>query len=167
MPYQPRGPYVFQSGRRAGKTVEHFMFEDYGFLTWFLYGMNRESNGQKNVLHQHLEWVLRRGENRKTKMICPQCRVRTVKFFSVLYGYGHDDFSVDLHYTCCENGGCREILRGMALGERPVFMPFRFSQLTNFERGDRRRIAELFKEVFEIPKPLTRGAVFQFFNEDV
>ena len=122
--------------------------------------------GEKNSFHRHLEWLLERGQNRKPEMICPQCGARIVEFFSLLFGHG-GDFSIGSHFTCCNNEGCKEILWDMACDKTPTFIPFEFSvQMRHNFRIDRRRVVGLFKEVFQLPRPLTRDAAFAFFKKD-
>jgi hypothetical protein len=165
LPYQPTGPYIFQSGKHVGQSAELLMFDDYGTLRWMLSKME-SAGGRQNVLHQHLAWLMQRGENRQTKMICPRCGTRPVQLFSVRYSYGGRDFSIGSTYTCCKMEVCRQALYSMSAENLPTFMSFRFSRLMNFGlRSDRLRVAEIFKEAFDLPKPLTRDAVFQFFNQ--
>jgi len=154
---------VFQSGKRAGKAIELLMFTDYDFLIWLLRKLDRESGSTKNTLHLHLEWLIQKGENRQTKMICPQCKKQPVKFFSVRYA--GDLFSIGSSYTCCKKEECIEKVRAMAAGKWPELLPFRFSVMGNFRlKADKRRIGILFRRVFGLPNPLTREAAFEFFN---
>lgn len=119
-----------------------------------------EKEKNKNKLEVFLDWLLPRGENRKTKVLCRHCRRKNVEYFSVRYSYG-GDFSVGTGFTACDD--CKERLLGD--GNISLF-PFRFSMLLRFSKGsDRDRVAKLFQEAFDI-KTLHKEKVFQLFSED-
>lgn len=161
----PERFYVFVSGKNKGKVAELYMFDKYSFLVYMLYRLREEWSGkrEKNFLHKHLEWLLRQGETRQTKMLCPQCGLRTVKFFSVRYCYERYDFSIGTEYTCCENNECINTLQGKAMEKIPEFMPFKFSNLLRFEKSDRPRVVRLFRQAFCLPERLRREEAFKFF----
>ncbi len=157
-----KGWYEFKSGKRKGKVLELLMFEDYNFLHWFYH--NKIKGGkEKNRLERHLEWLLSRGEDRQPKMLCPQCNEEPVKYFSVLHSF--NDFSIGTFYTCCEKKECKERLRGMAAGKSITLYQFKFSILRRFNKTDAKRVAELYKRVFQLPKPLRREVAYKFFSE--
>ncbi len=161
--YDPSQWYVIQSGKRKGEALELLMFKDYHFLCWFK--ENKLKGGKnKNKLQLHLEWLLRQGETRQTKMLCPFCKSEPVKYFSVAYSF--NDFSVGSGYTCCRKKECIESLRGMAMGKPVTLLEFKFSNLRRFNKTDARtRISELYRKAFGLDKPLTRKRAFQFFKE--
>jgi len=168
--YEPKEPYEFKSGRREGKVLELMMFKNYGFLNWYF---NKKLGGRgvpenkKNELHRHLEWLLDKGENRRTELLCPYCGKRKVKLFSLLDSkYG---FSIGPHYTCCNNMKCKGKVQSLPLGKIPMLLPFKFSQIKKFRaKSDQKRVGDLFRKVFGLPTrpdPLTRETAFQFFKE--
>ncbi len=160
--YKPNGPYTFQSGKRKGRTLELLMFEDYQFLSWFYSQKVKSDNGNKNGLEKHLEWLLKRGEDRTPKMICPHCKKRSIAYFSVLLS--GNDFSINPYYTCCED--CTDELVSMAAGKTPSLLPIKFSSLLFFrKKGDRRRVAKMFRILFQTPNKMGRNKAFHFFNE--
>lgn len=162
--YKPTGPYVFQSGKRRGRTLELLMFEDYQFLNWFYNQKIKSCNGNKNCLEKHLSWLLEKGEDRQPKMICPHCKKRSIAYFSVLFSSSGDDFSVDPYYTCCED--CTDELIAMAGGKMPSLLPIKFSSLLFFRRkGDRKRVAKMYRTLFQTPSKMGRNKAFHFFNE--
>lgn len=151
------------------------MFSDYGWLV-YVYAQQKKIGKEeaiamikrrkekieeknKNKLEKFLDWLLPRGENRETKVLCRHCKKKNIEFFSVRYSYG-GDFSVGIEFTAC--GVCKKKMRG----ERNISLfPFRFSSLLSFSKGiDRDRIAKLFQEAFDI-KTLHRKRVFQLFSE--
>jgi len=167
--YQPNEPYVIKSGKHEGRVLELMMFSEYWFLVLMLQRINRafqgEPKGKKNQLHLHLEWLLQKGENRYPQMICPQCEKRPAKYFSVVYENG-DDFSISPIYTCCKDLKCADELRAQALDKSPQFLPFCFSVIKNFQlKIGQKRVIDLFRKVFELPKLLTRKAAFEFFRD--
>jgi hypothetical protein len=161
--YRPLGPYFFKTGQRAGECLEVLMFKDYAFLVWLLSRLNNNQRGErKNELHQHLEWLLKRGEEITPKAVCPYCKEYPVRFFSVIYT--GNDFSVSSSYTCCEKEECMNAVVSMGLGKRVSFYPVKFSSLLRFSKKDRKRIVNLFKDILEIKK-LTPQSAFRIFAE--
>ncbi|MEA2092892.1 MAG: hypothetical protein U9P61_02915 [Patescibacteria group bacterium] len=140
------------------------MFEDYQFLNWFYYKKINSNGGEKNRLEKHLCWLLEKGENRQTKMICPYCKKRYIAYFSVLFSSGND-FSVDPCYTCCED--CTDELVATAVGKGKVssLLPIKFSSLLLFwKKVDQKRIARIYRTFFQLPKKLGKKQAFNFFN---
>lgn len=161
--YNPAGPYVFKTGKHQNQSVEVLMFRKYGFLRWLLNKISQESNGgTKNLLHRHLEWLLARGEELNPTAICPHCKLRPVEYFSIRRS--GNDFNIGTYYTCCGNLECREKLVALSWEKFPEFKPFKFSVIAEFEKGDQKRVGELFRWAFGLPKPLKRETVFTFFN---
>ncbi len=166
MSYQPNGPYVLGSGKRKGQALEVLMFQDYGWLRWMYCFLKKKFSYKKNNFHQHLEWLLNQGESRAPIMPCPHCGKREVQFFSVLYSKNGNDFSVGMRYTCCDSNECISRVRRMAIEKNPVFLPFKFSSLSQFSlKADKRRIIVLFKKAFDLPNKVDRQTAFQFFND--
>lgn len=164
--YVPTGPYVFQSGKRQGKAAELLMFDDYGFLVWLYRKFESEFNGGRNRLYCHLEWLLRQGETRQSRMLCPHCQQQPVKYFSVLGLHSPDGISIGWEYTCCSAEACIEKVRNWAGVHDPDFLEFRFSRLIRFRtKFDRAEVVQLFRRVFSLPDRLTRQAAFKFFKD--
>ena len=165
--YVPSKPYVIQSGKREGQVLENLAFSHYDYLVWQLRKCReRGTSGHKNALQERLEWLILRGENRQTKMLCPYCGERLVTRFSLLQR--REGSSTDLHFICCDQEKCQDEIRAQSPDQEPVFLPFKFSSLLEiWSRGDRRLVAQMFRDVFGLPKPLTREAAFQFFKEEV
>ena len=166
--YEPSEPYVIKSGKREGKVLELLMFNDYSFLRWHLGKIRREySGGKKKQYHKHLEWLMAKGENREPKMECPICGQKEVKYFSVRFSRGTNRFSISPRYTCCENSGCQEMLRAKAFGDNLQFFKPKFSNITRITKFkvDQKRIADLYRQIFNLEGRLTREKAFQFFKE--
>jgi hypothetical protein len=162
--YLPGGPYVIQSGKRKGKSMELLMFHDYPFLDWWIGHMNKETRGSKSRLHQHLEWLMARGEDRKTRKTCPQCGKSPVEFFSSL---GNDQFGYSIYpiYTCCGRTLCRLNLLSQAAGASPLFYPVKFSSIMNYRKKfDQEMVVKLLRAVYGLPSRLTAKIAFEFFS---
>jgi hypothetical protein len=162
MAYCPVGPYVFQSGKKEGKAAEQLMFEDYSFLRFLLRKAEEGSggSGKKNKMHQHLEWLLARGEDRKVEKLCPHCRQSPIRYISVMGGdtYG---YSMGAGFTCCENQQCKERL---ITDRMPIFLPVKFSASLQFRnKSDQKQFLRLLKNIFGIGK-LTKEKAFDFFK---
>jgi hypothetical protein len=142
------------------------MFDDYEFLNWYYHDLNEKSKGgPKTKLHKHLEWVLRRGQTRKPKMLCLYCKVRPVTRFSIIF-YEYD-ISIGTEFTCCDDEQCKDEIDSKASGNNYQFLPFHFIVLKRMRsKAECKEVGELFRQVYELPKPLTRQRAFEFFNED-
>ena len=162
--YSPSAPYVFKTGKHKGQTLEVLMFKDYAFLVWLLRKLdkdNKHKKTKKNMLHLHLEWLLKRGEDRIAKMLCPQCSEEPVVYFSVIRT--GSDCLISHIYTSCEKEECIEKLYSMSLGNVVYLYPFRFSVMMEFSSRNREQVTKLFKTVFDISR-LTPQIAFDFFN---
>lgn len=163
--YQPAGPYVIiRSKKRKGKAFELLMFEDYGFLVGLYEQMEQAKSTKPNLAHQHLRWLMARGEDRQPKMLCPHCQERPVAYFSLLSS--REGISVGVPYTCCENPDCRGKVEAQGAWHHLPFHRFQFSVQSLLEsKFDRRQLAEFYRIIFQLPRRLTRQEAFKFFNE--
>lgn len=166
--YIPTEPYIIQSGKREGKSLEGLMFADYEYLAWQLGMLNQNigwgySRNKKNNFHLHLEWLLKQGETRQSPKLCPVCRKNTIKFFSKLDGSG-GGFSIGDDYTCCEDKECQNEIKAMAFEKFTDILPLKFSVLKGFSKGDSRYIGDYFRIFFTLPEHLSSQQAFQFFQ---
>ena len=162
IPYQPAGPYQFQTGKREGRSADVLIFTDPGKLSWMLQEMQKKSQGGKNRLHLHLEWLFQQAETRQPTMLCPQCKQGPVTQFS-LYS-NRFGISVGTSYTCCDEKECIEKVQAMAFGKGLSFLPFKWSEAMSFHnKADQRQVLNLFRSVFELPQRLTAQKAFEFF----
>lgn len=163
--YSPEGPYVIQSGKHQGECLEVIFFQNYPFLGWLRTkcesGLKDPEN--KNKLHKHLIWMLRQGENRKAKIICPFCRKNTATHFSVKRNpFG---ISISVSYVSCSEKECQEKLTDLALGKNFELLPLKFSSLNRFSiKSDRKEVMGFFKKAFGIKGRITREKAFEFLN---
>lgn len=169
----PAGPYVIQSGKRKGKSVEVMMFTDYPFLAWWLKKMEKEyvaGASNKNRAHRHVEWLLEQGENRMTVAICPQCRQVQVECFSVVHS-ASGEMSFGPCWTSCNSSACRHALESEAIGKPIEFFPFKFSVMGIKKFSQvyyQSALGILFRKVFGLPcgngRVLTPRRAFEFFS---
>lgn len=163
--YNPTGPYCFKTGKRAGKCIEKLMFDNYTYLVWQMKEITKKPNNFKNELHEHLEWLLKKGEDRQPKMVCPQCGQKPVKYFSIITSYC--GISVRKDFTCCGSSGCQTKLLGMAAGNHAKLEPFKFSVLQRLATNiDRKQLLGVYREAFDLPNRITKEIAFQFFSEE-
>jgi hypothetical protein len=160
--YEATDCYEIKEGKNKGKVLERLMFQNYSWLLWMLSFIRKKGNPgrNKNTLEKHLEELIKRGENRETIALCPQCREREVKYLSVIRSpYG---VSAGIGFTCCDDEGCIRKIEGMAMKD-PEFLPFRFSIIRTFgSRSDQKIIANVLKWGFELRK-LTKKELFTLF----
>ncbi len=158
--YVPEGPYIIQSGKNKGKSVELLMFSNYSLLNWIYEKAKENCFNQKNSLHRHLEWVMARGEDRKVQVNCPFCNQPATQF-SIRSSYG---YSFDSDYICCNSDECKSNLRSYSFEKSLIFKPIKFSSMNFFRsKTDQKKLGQIFKKVFVLPNRMTRNHAFQFF----
>ena len=163
--FVPTAPYVIRSGKYKDAAVEIMMFNNYRFLKFLYLEMNKDPVASKNRLHQHLEWLLRQGENRKTQVICPQCHQKKIRYFSAR-GSKRFGYSLSLIFASCDKPGCLKKLESLTGGAKIEIYPFRFSSIAKFRnKTDQRSVAELLRNAFDLPARLTAETAFRFFKE--
>jgi hypothetical protein len=161
--YKPTEPYIIQSGKKQGQSVEQLMFTDYGWLTYMASKFDKMAPQKKNRLHKHIEWVLTKGEKCTPQMICPQCDQRSVAYFSVL-GSRRTGYSMSCIYTCCNDTICKKQLISRGIEKTPTLLPLKFSSIKRFSlKHDQRQVVALFKKCFNLPRRLTKNVIFDFF----
>lgn len=154
--YVPQGPYFIKSGNKAKKSLEEFMFENYFWLATERNRLNAylRANSVKNEIHNHLLWLLDRGEDRVAKQICPYCKEKNISFF----GYS---FNEKKYYTCCDRW---HHCIGQLLSKVDRY-PLKFSSIVRFQWGSRPYISAFLKSIFfpgcENP---TVEQLFEFFS---
>lgn len=165
MIYNPEEPYVIASGQKAGKAVDLLMFQDFHYLYRLLKKMNDGKPVRKNRLHEHLEWLMERADTRPVKMICPCCRKKPAKYFSVL-GSSSGEFSMSHTFTCCEDDGCRKHLASQAAGNAPDFLPLNFFSILKFSSSYyQKKVVEVLRTAYGLPKRISSQIAFNFFAE--
>ena len=162
--YEPVGPYIFQSGKKKGHSVESLMFADYGFLS-YLKSMSDKgltAGSMPNKLHLHLAWAMRAGEFLQSRQRCPYCsgdgEAERVKYFSVRYSQG--DCSYGFSYTCCDKDACKYQL----VEERSRIFPLKFSSLAYFSRAEQKRLGVFFKGLLLDSGRLDSQKAFKLFS---
>jgi hypothetical protein len=162
--YVPSDCYEIKSGKSKGKVLERLMFQNYSWILWQLSFIRKKGDPdrKKNQMERHLEEILKRGENRETTAICPQCKESCVSYLSVIRSpYG---ISAGIGFTCCDNESCIRKVEGMAM-KTPEFLPFRFSILKTFSnKSDQKIIAGVLKWGFGLKK-FTKKELFALFWE--
>ena len=151
------------------------MFTDYGFVNWYLRKMNAMMGSKKHQLHQHLGWLVRQGENRTAKWLCPQCAHDTpIKYFLALGDLS--GYTLSLQNTSCERQECKENLvilkrgrEGLRFSQRgnvDKILALRFSSILQFNlKADQNQMARFLRDAFQLPKRLTKESAFRFFSE--
>jgi hypothetical protein len=159
--YTPTQPYVIQSGKKKGKSVEQLMLSDYGWLRYMHGLLKKKSSGGKNQLHEHIEWALGRGENITLKKLCPQCGKRPAVFFSVL-GSQRFGYSMSSAYTCCDDRSCIEKLKSQGIEKVPTLLKIVFSSSMKFRlKHDQRQITKIIRNCMMLPKRVTKEKLFE------
>jgi len=171
--YSPNGPYIFTNpkSRNYGSSVEQLFISPgrkRNNLLFMKSKMEEKKEREMNALDKHIQWIFERGENRKTKTLCPHCKAKKVKYFSVRYtrlGYSgkKSDIgcSLGIPYSACED--CLNKIKG----EKTEIFPFKFSVIDGFPTVyDQKKAIELFLWAFNLKRPLKKETIFQFFFEE-
>ena len=95
-------PYIIQSGKYKGRLLEDLILEDFStIMIWLSY--QKEDEKASNGLQERLKLLSNRIP--ATKMQCPICREKSVKYFLLL------DSQINLKkLVCCENQSCKDQL---------------------------------------------------------
>ena len=161
MPYTPKGPYIFQSGKHKGQCLEVIIMREYSFLVWLADLLDSKSKGgHKNEFHRHLKWLLEQGENRQPQIFCPYCGERLVSLFALYRDYREEKVFDFRHAYCrdCFRDKCHpSTIRGEAF-----LFSFFGRELNSWERP---LAIDLFKEVFGLQGRFTRRKAFDFFAD--
>ncbi|MEI6040361.1 MAG: hypothetical protein WCP93_03365 [Candidatus Berkelbacteria bacterium] len=166
-PYTPYGPYQFASGKHKGQYLETLMFQNYGFVDWYLKKLNREisTNGSKNRLHLHLEWLITQGETRIPSMLCPVCGLKPIAQFSVI-GDPRIGLSMSTGYAACQcDTECKRHIASMCCGKMPTWKPAKFSSIITFGyKADQDRFTQLLREIYGLTERINAQRAYDFFR---
>ena len=158
----PTEAYTIQSGKHAGKCPSLMMFSEPSFVYWYFKDMEKKLSPQskRNRLHQQLAWLIQQGDNRQTVAICPHCRQKTVKYYSIRSSLSGS--SVGRPYCYCEN--CVQNYYGSGL----QIESFKFSNLAKHDRPRNgyffRELSQLYRWAFGLNGRLSREKAFNFFK---
>jgi hypothetical protein len=163
-PFPPTGPYFFRSGKYEGVSAETLMLRNYGRIN-FQYKKMISKNDARGYYFNHLNWLMRQGENRIAKAICPWCEYNSpvIEFFVV--GDSSKGLTMSPRLACCGREECEERIKEEAGYENGRFYPVCFSSIAAFEvRVDRDTTARLLRKLFGIPDRATPRELFEFFQ---
>lgn len=146
----PTQAYVFQSGKRKGKSLPLLVFSDPVFLIDYYYKLCRLADrvpttrialrqctnlgqvvdvlgrpipdSEKSAPHRQLEWLLPRLDNKPIIRVCPRCRQRPIAQASVLSGSS-------ITYALCNNWQCVDSVKAEAAEHSPAIIPLSFFQV--------------------------------------
>jgi hypothetical protein len=158
MEYKPEGVHIIIRGKYAGKrkSAEWLVFNDYPH---FLELLQETSQGTRNEMQLHLEWLSRKIKSMPIRMMCPQCRTKPASLLLMQNG-----FPVHTH-TCCSNESCKEKLLEKSKSREIIFLPIEFPLLEKFTKAkDRPILASFFKSCFMLPELLNEEVLFNFFH---
>lgn len=163
--WTPSGPYKFKTkdSRYWKKSAEWVMFHDYGYLRRLLDQKESKPYKTKDPLHQHLEWLLARGEDRPVYRTCPVCQENPIKYLSVR-GSDRDGYSIGLSFAHCGQDKCR----GRFITDKmPTDIPVVFSSYERFfYKTDKDRFLTVLRQVYQIDEsPITANRAFNFFSQ--
>lgn len=154
MEYNCYQPYVFQSGKYQGRSVEEIIFTDPIYIG-ILLSYKKDGKTASNALQEHLEILTNTIPETVAK--CPVCGKRSVKYFLYL---NNETISKDL--ICCDDVQCKERLQGNHPND--YLLPLKFSSLLVFKRKTlRKKVITLFKNVFGLRGPITPEKVYTLF----
>jgi hypothetical protein len=157
--FKPFRPFVLGSNSKSypGVSLEVLMFRDYQHLLKIRrYLITR--NGEETLFYRHLIWLLARGEDRKSEVLCPWCEEATIEAFSVYSS--SSGISVSREHISCSKEICLQNLRR----DRTRTQALKFSTLSGYMPGaDQKQVVGLLRSLFNLPKRLTEEKAFEFF----
>lgn len=153
------------------KALELQMFsEDYVAKSFQLEQFRKEAVHPEvldnNIYYLHLEWLMKRGEDRICKLACPHCGGKPVSHFrsgTVVEG-GKKFFSSNHNFLYCE-----DCVKKVDPSNEWIY-PFKFSSIKylyrKFDHNYLKEVIPIFKYVFGLRSRLTKEEAFEFFNKD-
>lgn len=147
-------PYIFQSGRYKGRSVEEIIFEDPNFICTLL--EYRDRNKPANALQEHMDVLL--DSFPQTECLCPVCHQRAVKYFLYL---NHETISSNL--VCCEDSDCQTVLHQNHPND--YLLPVKLSSLFVFNKHKtlRCKVISMFKKITGLRGKPKADQVFNIF----
>ena len=155
-------PLKLKSGKYEGQSVERLMFTNYNYLVYLYKKMGEGSSENPNRLEKRIKELLKKGENRKSVLLCPQCGEKHVQYFSVRYSRA-GGASIGAAYTSCDTRECMKVLSSTTNAPVSLF-PIKFSALQYVRKSERKMVEGLFRNVFGM-KTLTEKKLTEFFRE--
>lgn len=150
----PESLYAFKSGRHQGEYVENFVFRN----TNYLFHVRNRKHRDIDALDRHLDFIFKAGSKLPTKIICPYCQQRAVKYFLF------NEYLLAPGLCCCDDPDCKVELKNLHPETR--LMPFYLSSLGAFKKVNARRKAEtFFRKIYGLPRTLTPEIVFSILRE--
>ncbi len=156
VPYEPKGR----------KALEVQMFSKNYLSLHRLYLKIQEEASHPEALDNnefflHLDWLLKRGEDRVCKVICPHCKKVPVECFTYGKVFGGDKayFKKSDSFLFCSS--CAATIKDK------TFYPFKFSVLlkmhTKYQHNYLKEVLPVFKYAFGMEGRLAKEKAFAFF----
>ena len=147
----PEGPYVFQSKKHEGESLEVLFFRDPGLIL----ALKRMSVKLNCRVGEHLKFLNEAADCLETKMLCPICGKQPVKHFLI-----EASGKISAEKTCCRDDNCKKRLIGKNPGG--LLRSLRVSSIYKLERVKTIRMAlSLFKLAIEFPKKLNQEGIYE------
>jgi len=166
--YKPSGPYKFPI--RRWMSLEKMMLTNYPRLQKDFEKLRRKvsangKDGKTEEKKKHLEWLLRKGENKKAQITCPYCKKDPVKYFFVKYFFYEKKFVVKESFAFCGKKSCQSDASPGAGSDGAVeVLPVKFSSIDRFTlKKDQKKITRLLKKLFGL-NSLKNEDLFRFFS---
>src|SRR6056297_357920 len=166
MAYEPLGPYVLGSGKKAGQAVELIIFHDYRWLKSLYNKQKRKKvpEERKNRLHLHLDWLMNKADKAKPLMLCPHCGQKKIELISAL-GSDKYGFSMGTKFSCCLEAQCKQNLLSWAGGGASLIIPAKIFSVSHFKkRADQKKFIKILRHLYGLEGKLSKEAAFAFFK---
>lgn len=146
-------PYIFQSGKYQGQSLEEVIFKDPNHIANLLY-YKEVGKMTEGVLSRHLDLLSRTPD---TKLKCPVCHQKSVKYFLFL---NSEDISHDL--ICCEDPACQSHL--LVNHPNDYLLPMKLSSLVPLRQKNlRKKMVSLLKRALCLKGSLSAEQIFTAF----
>lgn len=145
-------PYIFQSGKYLGLSVEEIIFKDPAFVSVLLSYVDK-SKTKSNALHQNLNYLI--DIYPKTLIKCPFCNQRSVKYILYL-----NTETILKELVCCDQKACQIKLQSNHLND--YLIPFKLSSIEVFRKKTlQKKYIAIFKAIIGLKGKVTSEKVIE------
>ncbi len=124
-------PYYFRNSKHfPGKSLEYLLFNNSSAF----FSLKDRPHRENDSMHQHINNLLKAGDNLNIKYLCPICGQRPVKYLIF-----RNCSYLSIKLSCCDNEECLQTIKG---DERDRIIPVKLRSLRQFSKKENRKKAE-------------------------
>lgn len=169
--YKPQQPYILQTGKYEGKSLEEIFFIDSGQMQKYLFYMEQAPPENWNDMQKRISWLFRKASEKKPKHLCRFCNQRPVTRFSVRISDNGEDLdnpSFGMPYAFCDDDiTCRSQIFTEASNGLVTFHNFDLKDLHRLIviLNSQKKVLDMFRTAYSLPEKLNAKTAFAFFRD--